>query len=141
MFESFLLPETVIREDGTGPELRLESAQGRSLLLTLGITRIIEQQSLDLSIWGSADRANWGQKPLLSFPQKFYCGTYKLLLDLSQNPGVQYLQARWKVNRWGYSDQKPLFGLYVFVEEARVPAQMAGSEPEVRLAARAGRAS
>lgn len=125
MFESFLLPEVVIREDGAGGELRLESAQGRPLLLTLGITRIIEQQSLDLSIWGSADSANWGQKPLLSFPQKFYCGTYKLVLDLSEHPDVRYLQARWKLNRWGHSDQPPLFGLYVFVEEAKLLARTA----------------
>jgi hypothetical protein len=122
MFESFLLPEAVIREDGTGPELSLESAQGRSLLLTLGITRIIEQQSLDLTIWGSADKVNWGQKPLHSFPQKFYCGSYQMLLDLTDRPEVQYLQARWKVNRWGYSDQKPMFGLYVFVREAAARA-------------------
>ncbi len=122
MFENFLLPEAVIREDGTGPDLRLDTAQGRLLLLTLGITRIIEQQSLDLSIWGSADRADWGQKPLLRFPQKFYCGTYQILLDLSGRQDVQYLQARWKVNRWGYSPQKPLFGLYLFVEEAAARA-------------------
>ncbi len=122
MFENFLLPEAVIREDGTGPDLRLDTAQGRLLLLTLGITRIIEQQSLDLSIWGSADRADWGQKPLLRFPQKFYCGTYQILLDLSGRQEVQYLQARWKVNRWGYSPQKPLFGLYLFVEEAAARA-------------------
>jgi hypothetical protein len=117
MFEHFLLPEAVIREDGAGPELPLDAAQGRLLLLTLGITRIIEQQSLDLSIWGSADGADWGQKPLLCFPQKFYCGTYQMLLDLGARPDVRFLQARWKVNRWGYSLQKPLFGLYVFVEE------------------------
>ena len=122
MLESFLLPEAVVREDGAGPELRLDAAKGRLLLLTLGITRIIEQQSLDLSIWGSADRTDWGQKPLLSFPQKFYCGTYQMLLDLTQRPDVEYLQARWKVNRWGHSPQKPLFGLYVFVEEAAARA-------------------
>ena len=122
MLENFLLPEAVIRENGTGPELRLESAQGRPLLLTLGITRIIEQQSLDLSIWGSPDNADWGAKPLLSFPQKFYCGSYQMLLDLTPHQQVQYLQARWKVNRWGHSDQKPLFGLYVFVEEAAARA-------------------
>ena len=69
MLEGFLLPETVIQEDGTGPELSLESALGRGLRLTLGITRILEQQSLDLSIWGSSDKANWGSQPLLAFPQ------------------------------------------------------------------------
>jgi len=40
------------------------------LLLTLGITRIIEQESLDVSIWGSANNAEWGAKPLLSFSAK-----------------------------------------------------------------------
>lgn len=122
MFQSFLLPEAVIREDGTGPELSLGSAQGKLLLLTLGITRILEQESLDLAIWGSADQANWGDKPLMVFPQKFYCGTYQMPLDLSGRQDVRYLQARWKVNRWGHSVQKPLFGAYLFAEEAPAKA-------------------
>lgn len=118
MLPAFLIPEAIIREDGTGPDIEVGPAQGQWLLVTLGITRIIEQQSVDVAIWGSADQADWGTKPLLSFPQKFYCGTYPVTLDLSQCPEVRYLQARWKVNRWGHSEQKPLFGLYVFVEEA-----------------------
>ena len=88
MLPNFLIPETVIREAGTGPELSLSSMAGGLLLLTLGITRIIEQQSLDISIWGSADNADWGAKPLLSFPQKFYCGTYQLF-RLERQPGHQ----------------------------------------------------
>lgn len=122
MLESFLLPEVVIQEDGAGPELELGSAQGKLLLVTLSITRIIEQESLDLAVWGSPDRTDWGDKPLVAFPQKFYCGACQTMLDLSGRPDVQYLQARWKVNRWGYSEQKPLFGIYVFVEEAQAPA-------------------
>jgi len=126
VFEGFLLPETVIQEDGAGPELSIESALGRPLRLTLGITRILEQQSLDLSIWGSSDKANWGSQPLLAFPQKFYCGIYQMLLDLAAQPGIRYLQARWKVARWGHSAQKPLFGLYVFADEtARALARTA----------------
>ncbi|HEX8986154.1 MAG TPA: hypothetical protein VF767_11990, partial [Bryobacteraceae bacterium] len=88
MLPSFLLPEAVIREDGEGPVIGLGPSQGKPLLLTLGITRIIEQESLDVSIWGSADNADWGAKPLASFPQKFYCGTYQFLLDLSERPDV-----------------------------------------------------
>ena len=42
--------------------------------MTLAITKIIEQESLDLSIFGSADGATWGAKPIAAFPQKFYCG-------------------------------------------------------------------
>jgi len=41
-------------------------------LLTLAITNIIEQESLDVSIFGSADGATWDPKPVAAFPQKFY---------------------------------------------------------------------
>src|SRR3989442_2730320 len=101
MLPNFLIPETVIREAGTGPELSVGSTPGGLLLLTLGITRIIEQQSLDLSVWGSPDNADWGAKPLISFPQKVYCGTYQLLLDLSHHPDVKYLPAEWPVRTSG----------------------------------------
>jgi hypothetical protein len=117
MLPSFLLPEAVIRQDGEGPVLSLGSSQGKLLLLTLGITRIIEQESLDISIWGSADEASWGDKPLAAFPQKFYCGTYQLLIDLNDHPGVQFLKAKCKVARWGRGEPKPLFGLYLFAQE------------------------
>ena len=118
MLPNFLVQETVIREAGTGPGLSVDSVSGGLLLLTLGITRIIEQQSLDISIWGSADNADWGAKPLISFPQKFYCGTYQLLLDLSQRPDVKFLHAKWQASRWGRGEPKPLFGFYLFVQDA-----------------------
>jgi len=118
MLPNFLVQETVIREAGTGPELSVDSVPGGLLLLTLGITRIIEQQSLDLSIWGSADGADWGAKPLISFPQKFYCGTYQLLLDLAQRPDIKFLRAKWQASRWGRGEPKPLFGFYLFVQDA-----------------------
>ena len=118
MFPNFLIPETVIREAGTGPELSVGSITGGLLLLTLGITRIIEQQSLDISVWGSADNVDWGAKALISFPQKFYCGTYQLLLDLTQHPDVKHLRAKWQVSRWGRGDPKPLFGIYLFAQDA-----------------------
>ncbi len=113
----FLLPETIVRQDGAGPVRALGGSQGKSLLITLGITRIVEQESLDLSIWGSPDGTEWGTKPLAAFPQKFYCGTYKLTLDLSRQPETAFLSVRWKLNRWGRGEPQPLFGLYVFAEE------------------------
>jgi len=118
MLPNFLVQETVIREAGSGPELDVDPGSGGLLVLTLGITRIIEQQSLDISIWGSADKADWGAKPLVSFPQKFYCGTYQILLDLAQHPDVKHLKAKWQVSRWGRGDPKPLFGFYLFVQDA-----------------------
>ena len=89
---------------------------GSVILLTLGITRIIEQQSLDVSVWGSPDGKEWGAKPLISFPQKFYCGTYQILLDLTQNPDIKFLRAKWQAARWGKGDPKPLFGIYLFAQ-------------------------
>jgi hypothetical protein len=119
MLPGFLLPETTIREAGNGAELDLGDSQGRVVLLTLGITRIIEQQSLDVAVWGSADASEWGAKPIASFPQKFYCGTYQILLDLTQHPGVKYLRVKWTAERWGKGDNKPLFGFYVFAQEIK----------------------
>lgn len=119
MLPDFILPETTIREAGAGAELSLGDHAGETLILTLGITRIIEQESLDISIWGSADGTDWGAKPLAAFPQKFYCGTYQILLDLSDRPNVKFLRAKWQVNRWGKGDPKPLFSVYLFAQEMR----------------------
>src|SRR5579872_1661660 len=105
MLPGFLLPETTIREAGNGSELDLGDAQGRVLLLTLGITRIIEQQSLDVAVFGSPDGKEWAPKPLVSFPQKFYCGTYQILLDLTQHPDVKFVRVRWAAQRWGKGDK------------------------------------
>ncbi|MBZ5625269.1 MAG: hypothetical protein LAQ69_42195 [Acidobacteriia bacterium] len=116
MLPQFILPETTVREAGTGPEIHLGDQQGEMLILTLGITRIIEQESIDISVWGSADGADWGAKPVIAFPQKFYCGTYQILLDLSERPEVKYLRIKWQVNRWGKGDPKPLFSIYLFLQ-------------------------
>jgi len=127
MMPAFILPETTIREAGTGPALDLGKSQGGLVLLTLGITRIIEQQSLDVSVWGSADNAEWGAKPLIAFPQKFYCGTYQVLLDLSRHPGVKYARVKWQASRWGKGDPKPLFSFYVFAQEFEEKAMALGA--------------
>jgi hypothetical protein len=115
MLPQFLLPETTVREAGQSPDVDLSELQSGTLVLTLGLTRIIEQESIDMSIWGSVDGADWGVKPLVAFPQKFYCGTYQILLDLSDRP-VRFLRAKWQVNRWGKGDPKPLFGVYLFAQ-------------------------
>jgi hypothetical protein len=119
MLPGFLLPETTVREAGNGSDLDLGDSRGRLILVTLGITRIIEQESLDVSIWGSADGSEWGTKPVISFPQKFYCGTYQILLDLTQHPDVKFVRVKWTAQRWGKGDNKPLFGFYVFAQEMK----------------------
>jgi hypothetical protein len=116
----FLLPENVARQDGLGTDCTLGSDCGKTLLLTLGITRTMEHESLEISIWGSSDRRDW--KLLQVFPQKFYCGTYSLVLELTGHPDVRHLRASWKMNRWGQGDSVPLFGFYLKAEEARLQA-------------------
>ena len=123
MLPVFLIPETTVREAGSGLEFSLGANEGGVLILTLGITRIIENESLDISIWGSADGTDWGPRPIIAFPQKFYCGTYQIYLDLSDHPRVAYLRAKWQVNRWSRSDSRPLFTIYLFAETQ--PALMA----------------
>lgn len=122
MLPCFILTETTIREAGTGPAVSLGDSRGRVILLTLGITRIIEQESLDISIWGSADNQEWQPKPLISFPQKFYCGTYQILLDLRAHPDVQYLRVKYQAHRWGKGDPKPLFSAYLFAQQVEQQA-------------------
>jgi hypothetical protein len=117
MLPEFLIEETTVREAGAGPVVDLGETRGETLILTFGITRIIEQESIDLSIWGSADSKEWGSKALAVFPQKFYCGTYQILVDLSGQPNVRYVRVKWGVNRWGKGEPKPLFTIYVFAQE------------------------
>jgi hypothetical protein len=116
MLPNFLLPEQVVRQNGSGPVIDLGQSGNSLLAVTLGINRIIEQESIDVRIVGSADGTTWTDKPRSAFPQKFYCGVYTLLLDLSERPEVRYLRVDWKLNRWGRGEPTPLFGLYVFAE-------------------------
>ncbi len=116
----FLLPEGVARQDGAGAVVALDESCGKTLLLTLGITRSLEQESLEVSIWGSADRRSWVL--LETFPQKFYCGTYSLTIDLARRPEIRHVRAQWKMNRWGRGETTPLFGFYVTAEEPKLQA-------------------
>jgi hypothetical protein len=124
MLPNFLLPEITAQKNGTSPAFELGGSIGKQLMLTLGITRIVEQESLDIEIWGSADNENWGDRPLLRFPQKFYCGTYTLMLDLTDRPEVRYLRVDYKLNRWGRGDSTPLFSFYVFAQVLAQPAEL-----------------
>lgn len=118
----FLLPEDVARQDGCGAEMELGADRGKILLLTLGITRIVEEESLEISLWGSSNKENW--RLLNTFPQKFYCGTYSMLLDLTRHPEVRYLRAQWKMSRWG-RESTPLFDFYLLAEKAKMQAARA----------------
>ena len=127
MLPTLLLPESIARADGTGPELDLGSKRGKLLVLTLGITRIIEQESLEVSIQSSSDGERWDARPAAIFPPKFYCGIYSILLNLASNPQVRFVRVTWKMSRWSRADAMPMFGFYVYAEESgsRISAAVA----------------
>lgn len=123
MIDTFLAAEkTVVSAKGDGSAVEVSSATNRVFLLTLEITQIIEQESLEVSIYGSADGAAWGAKPIVSFPQKFYRGQSPLLLDLTSHPDVKFVRAHWEVARWGRGSETPMFEFGVRLKE--VPADV-----------------
>ncbi len=113
---------TLANAKGDGPSVDVSGASNRVFLVTLAITKIIEQESLDLSIYGSADGAAWGAKSMAAFPQKFYCGEWPLLLELTAHPDVKFVRAHWEVARWGRGTETPMFEFGVRLKE--VPADI-----------------
>ncbi len=93
------------------------SSESGDHYLNLEITNIVEQESLDLSIYSSADGATWGPKPRATFPQKFYRGPHPLLLDLTALPEIKFIRAHWEVNRWGRGSETPMFEFQVAIKE------------------------
>jgi hypothetical protein len=123
MIDSFLVPEkTVVSAKGDSAALDVSSAGNRVFLITLKITRIVEQESIDVSLWGSADGSTWSDKPLATFPQKFYTGEHPLLLDLTAHPDVKFVRAHWDVFRWGRGSEVPMFEFQLGMRE--VPQEM-----------------
>lgn len=120
MLPNFLFPETEVDKDGEGPVVPVGDAAGRMIQLTLGVTDTVEQESLDVFVYGSPDGTEWPAKPLCTFPQKFYTGVSTVLLDLSQNPEVQYLRMKYKGTRWGHWTTGPRFRFYLFAEPLKV---------------------
>jgi hypothetical protein len=122
-----LLTERAARADGLGPEIDLGLKRGKLLVLTLGIASVIEQESLEVSVFGSEDGEKVGLRPLATFPPKFYCGFYSILLNLAANPKIRFVQVRWRMSRWKKGDFSPMFDFYVYAEESgsRVTAAVA----------------
>lgn len=120
MLPSFLLPDTLARGNGQGPGISIDSPPAGSLYITLEITRILEQESLRVSVLGSADGRAWQR--LAAFPPKSYCGSYSLLLDLSRHRNLRMLRVDWSMTRWTVAERAPVFGFYVLAEEANARA-------------------
>jgi hypothetical protein len=129
MMEAFVVPEkTVVNAKGDGPALDVSGVKGRIFLLTLAITNIIEQESLDVSIHGSADGATWDAAPVAAFPQRFYREEIPLLLNLTARPEIKFIRAHWLVARWGRGTETPMFEFHVTLREVprEILAEAAG---------------
>ena len=106
-----------LEANGDGSAVEISSSESRTFFCSLTVSEQIEQESLDVSIWGSPDGQEFGKKPLLKMPQQFYRGTTKMVLDLSLRAEVKFLRAKWELNRWGRVAPTPMFVATLDLEE------------------------
>lgn len=119
---NFLVEETTVRQSGESPVLCLEESSNNSLLLHLSISHVLERQNLDVDVFASDDGRVWTSEPVISFVQKFCCGTYAMILP---DPGIRFMKAVWRLSRWGRAADKPLCRFSLSVEGTRQRPQKA----------------
>jgi hypothetical protein len=128
-----LIPkDTLVKENGNGAPVDIRASQTRTFFCIMNITDQIEQESVDVSIWGSADGENWGLHPILKLPQQFYRGETRAVLELTLVPEVNFIRAGWELNRWGRVAPLPMFVLGLHLTE--IPA-MPARVPRVHVSA------
>jgi hypothetical protein len=114
--------KTAASAKGDGTAIDVSGANERVFLVVLEISKIIEQEALELSVFGSADGVTWSAKPIVTFPQRFYCEQTPLLMDLTAHADVKFVRAHWDVARWGRGTETPMFEFGVTMSE--VPAEI-----------------
>jgi hypothetical protein len=114
----YLLPDSTLQADGMGPAVDLKELQGKLLVVTLGIDSVVERTGLTVSVWGSADGSDWGDKPLVTLRQRQYCGVYSALVNLGHRPETRFLRVQWSMSRWGKGERIAQFNFRVFLEES-----------------------
>ncbi len=134
MVDAFLIPEgTIISAKGDSEALELSAASTPVFLLTLSITGVIEQESIEVSLFTSPDGTTWDAKAAACFPQRFYIGEYPLLVDLSAASGTKFVRAHWEVNRWGRGATTPRFEIGLRIREVpREALREAQTEAQAR---------
>lgn len=106
-----------LESNADGQAFDISASHTRTFLCRLTVTEQLEQESLDVSIWGSADGQDFGKRPLLKIPQQFYRGTTKMVLDITFRTEVKFLRAKWELNRWGRVAPVPMFVAGLELEE------------------------
>ena len=124
--------DTLLNENGVTAAVDIRASETRTFYCVMMIVDQIEQESVDVSIWGSADGENWGTHPLLKLPQQFYRGETRAVLDLTLVPEVNFIRAAWDLNRWGRVAPLPMFVLGLHLKE--IPA-MPVRVPQVQVSA------
>src|ERR1700677_4323694 len=104
-------PGTRLTANGDGQPFDISSSQTRTFICSMEITDQLEQESVDIFVWGSADGQDFGKLPLLKMPQRFYRGETRQALDLRLKPEVRFLRAKWELTRWGRGAPHPVFVL------------------------------
>lgn len=102
-------PNFRLTSDAFGPTFDIAETHTRTFLCSMFITEQVEQESVELSVWGSPDGEAWEPKPLLIMPQRFYKGETRQVLDLSLQPQIRWIRAHWKLTRWGRVSPHPMF--------------------------------
>lgn len=116
-----LIPiDTLVEENGAGEPVEISASNTRTFFCTLYISEQLEQESIDVSIWGSPDGVGWETHPILKLPQRFYRGETRAVLELTYRPEIRFIQARWELNRWGRVAPTPMFKVGLHLLE--VPA-------------------
>ena len=113
-------PGTRLTANGEGQRYEIAASETRTFMCTMFITDQIEQESVDISVWGSADGQDFGRLPLLKMPQRFYRGETRQILDLTLKPEVKFVRAKWELTRWGRGAPHPVFVLSFDMSE--IPA-------------------
>lgn len=118
MLDAFLVPaKTIVTAKGDSEPLDVSAAANLVFLLTLSIASVVEQESIEVSLFTSADGTAWETKPIASLPQKFYVGEYPLLADLSAAQNAKFVRAHWEVSRWGRGSTTPHFEIALRLRE------------------------
>ncbi|MGA3054511.1 MAG: hypothetical protein ABSD63_09915 [Candidatus Korobacteraceae bacterium] len=134
MLDAFLVPEkTVVTAKGDSAVLDVSGAANSVFLVTLTIDEVIEQESIEINLFTSADGTTWEAKPAATLPQKFYVGEYPLLVNLTATANAKFVRVHWDVNRWGRGANTPRFVCGVRIREVTPEALLeAKSEASTR---------
>ena len=125
-------PGRRLTSNGEGEAFDITASATRTFLCSMLIEDQIEQESVDISIWGSPDGQNWGAKPLLMMPQRFYRGETRQVFDISLKPEIRFIRAKWELFRWGRVAPHPMFVVGFHLSE--VPAFAKGPIPQTATA-------